>query len=113
MKTRQRTTPNHPRTTSSRIWRTAMLSLALGLPALAPGAGAASTDDYFENVLFSPGKATLAAEARGRVTIYDGLTQRVVDRALDEQFERIDHMMFIRTRYTLPDGSEDIDDDCD
>ena len=69
--------------------------------------------NYDENVLFSPSKAVLLAEKRGRVTIYDGLEHRVVDRALDTQFGRIDNMMFVRTRESLPDGSLDIDDDCD
>lgn len=95
------------------IWRTIIASLVLGLPGGAVGADADPAEHYFQNVLTNPGKAVLLAEARGRVTIYDGLPHRVVEQALDEQFERIDHMMFIRTRYMLPDGSEDVDEDCD
>ena len=47
------------------------------------------------------------------MTIYDGLEDKVVEQALDTQFERIDHMMFVRTRETLPDGSIEFEDDCD
>ena len=53
----------------------------------------------------------LLAEAKGRVTIYDGQEHRVVDRALDTQFHRIENMMFVRTRETSPDGEESIEDD--
>lgn len=74
----------------------------------------AVADDSFQmNALFNPGKAQLQAEARGRVMIYDGLDEETVERALDEQFERIDHMMFIRTRRAGPEGAVIVtDDDC-
>ena len=68
---------------------------------------------YDENVLFNPSDATLQAEAKGRVTIYDGLEHSVVDHALDTQFGRMESMMFVRTRETLPDGDVEFDDDCD
>lgn len=72
-------------------------------------------DDYYENALTNPSEALLRAEAKGHVTIYDGLEHKVVDQALDTQFQRIDNMMFVHTRETLPDGSIDYygDDDCD
>jgi hypothetical protein len=71
-------------------------------------------DDSFQmNALFNPGKAQLQAEARGRIMIYDGLDEEVVERALDEQFGRIEHMMFIRTRRAGPEGAVIVeDDDC-
>ena len=74
-----------------------------------------SAEDYYQNVLTNPSEAVLRAEANGSVTIYDGLEHKVVDQALDTQFQRIDHMMFVRTRETMPDGSIDYydDDDCD
>jgi hypothetical protein len=37
----------------------------------------------------------------------------LVARQKDEQFERIDSMLFIRTQYTLDDGSTYESDDCD
>ncbi|HYQ71946.1 MAG TPA: hypothetical protein VET88_08460, partial [Gammaproteobacteria bacterium] len=65
-------------------------------------------------VLFSPTDSQLRAETRGRVMIYDGLEDADVERALDEQFDRVEHMMFVRTRHTAPDGESSYDDDgCD
>ena len=69
------------------------------------------SDNYDQNVLLNPSEADLLAEAKGRVTIYDGLEHSVVDHALDTQFESIDNMMFIRTGETLPDGEVSSDDD--
>jgi hypothetical protein len=88
-----------------------LLCTASGLPAVAAGAN----DEFQYNTLLNPIRAQLNAEARGRVMIYDGLEEAVVDRALDEQFDRIEHMMFTRTRQT-PADDEDIavveDDGC-
>jgi hypothetical protein len=77
------------------------------------GTAMAVGDDYSQNALLNPSESILLAEHRGRVTIFDGLDERVVDRALDTQFERIDRMMFVRTRYVQQDGSFEFDDDCD
>ena len=52
-----------------------------------------------------------ASERRGRVTIYDRIPVSEVERALDEQFERIDSMMFVRTQYPVADDG--FEDDCD
>ena len=83
---------------------------------LAPLAQAADANDGFQsNALFNPTPAQLKAEARGRVMIYDGLDNTVVERALDEQFDRIEHMMFVRTRQSTPDDDEEYiveDDGC-
>jgi hypothetical protein len=69
---------------------------------------------YQQKVLLEPGKSVLRAEARGRVTIYDGLDESRVDQAMDEQFDRIENMMFVRTRRSAADGTVDYDDDgCD
>ena len=70
-------------------------------------------DSYQERVLFSPSAEILLAEARGRVMIYDGLTNETVEKALDDQFDRIGNMMFIRTVYTQENGESEVEDDCD
>lgn len=95
--------------------RIAFIVLLLGT-LLAPLAQAADANDGFQyNALFNPATAQLKVEERGRVMIYDGLDNSVVERALDEQFDRIEHMMFIRTRQSEPaddDGFTDEDDGC-
>lgn len=60
--------------------------------------------------LHHPSDKLLKMERRGRVTIYDGLQETEVKRAMDEQFDRIDRMMFIRIK--TEDG-HGLDDGCD
>jgi len=54
--------------------------------------------------LLNPTQVDREAEAKGRVMIYDGLTDREVARAFDEQFDRLEHMMFTRTVVTDNSG---------
>jgi hypothetical protein len=65
---------------------------------------AADVSDIELRRLFEPTEAELVAEERGRIYIYDGLRDVDVQRALDEEFERVDHMMFIRIRKTDEGG---------
>lgn len=85
------------------------LILAIVLALLTPAVGA--NDKFQHNALFNPSKSLLKAEAHGRIMIYDGLAHEVVEQALDEQFERIEHMMFVGIRHTQPDGEVYTDDD--
>ncbi len=75
--------------------------LILGLGA---SASAQADDRYQYEMLLNPSAEMLAAENRGYVMIYDGLENSVVERALSEQFERIENMMFVGTRYLEEDG---------
>ena len=52
--------------------------------------------------LNEPTERERAHERAGNVYIYDGLTDREVDQALNTHFDRIDYMMFIGTRKTVP-----------
>lgn len=74
---------------------------------------ASAVDSYRERVLFSPGSEILQAEARGRIMIYDELKNETVEKALNDQFDRIENMMFIRTVYVHENGEYSVDNDCD
>ncbi|KAA6187799.1 hypothetical protein F2Q65_00720 [Thiohalocapsa marina] len=54
--------------------------------------------------LLEPTQAELAQEDKGRIYIYEALTHQDIDRAMDEEFERIDAMMFIRVPKTDASG---------
>ncbi len=73
-----------------------------------------ANNHFYNNLLFTPSDSMLKAESRGRIMIYDGMDNETVERAMDEQFNRIDNMMFTNTHYVQDDGEEYIDDDgCD
>ena len=92
----------------NRIAAALLTAVVLTLPGLAAGAD----DDFQYNSLFNPSQSQLKAETRGRVMIYDGLPENVVDQALDTQFERIDNMMFTRIHRNVEDDKEvEVDDD--
>lgn len=55
-------------------------------------------------LLYNPSEQQLKVERRGRVMIYDGLRGAEIDRALDEEFDRIEHMMFVNTIITDAQG---------
>lgn len=60
--------------------------------------------DWQMSLLFSPGEQQLRVEEKGRVMIYDGLYSSDVNRALDDQFDRMEHMMFTNTIVTDESG---------
>jgi hypothetical protein len=66
--------------------------------------------------LMHPSAAELASEERGKVHIYDSLEINEVNAALDQNFERIQNMMFIRINHLPATGSgpaEVEDDGCE
>ena len=54
--------------------------------------------------LFEPGETQLQRERTGRVTIYSGFTDVQVEQAMAQQFDRVEHMMFVSTVVTAADG---------
>lgn len=71
-------------------------------------------DSFQQNALFNPSMGQLLAENSGRVMIYDGLKIETVNKAMDEQYDRIDNMMFVRTEHPQKDEETIIEDeDCD
>jgi hypothetical protein len=89
----------------------ALTALLMGMLLATVATTADAEDSFQQNALFNPSNSQLQAEARGRIMIYDGLDNAVVERAMDEQFDRIEHMMFVRIRNTQPDGEVSYDDD--
>lgn len=71
-------------------------------------------DEYQYKVLLNPSQDILHAEENGRIMIYDGIENEIVETALNSQFDRIENMMFVRTRYIQPDGEIEVEEDgCD
>lgn len=67
-------------------------------------------DSWQEKMLFNPAPAMLEMEAsRHRVMIYEGLKDVQVSMAMEQQFDRIEHMMFIGTVVTDQRGESVID----
>jgi len=60
--------------------------------------------DWQVRRLMDPSPQELEKERMGNVYIYDGLTEREVDTALDTQFPRIQNMMFVGTVKTDTHG---------
>ena len=61
-------------------------------------------DDWQINRLMQPSQSQLAAEKEGQVYIYDALDIDLVDAAMDQHFDRIEHMMLVRIHH--PPSSE-------
>ncbi len=60
-------------------------------------------------LLFNPVESQLRLEDKGRVFIYDSLKTSDIERVLEEQFDRIEHMMFVRTVTTDEEGNPVLD----
>ena len=74
------------------------------LAAASSMAFAADVSDIELRRLFEPTAAELTAEASGRIYIYEGLRDIDVERAMGEEFKRVESMMFIRTKKTTETG---------
>ena len=56
------------------------------------------------SLLLEPSEQQLKVERKGRVMIYDGLHSADISRVLDQQFHRLEHMMFTNTIVTDSTG---------
>lgn len=65
----------------------------------------ANLEQWLLRRLNEPTERERAHEREGNVYIYDGLTDRDVDLALNRHFDRIEYMMFVGTRRTDPTGT--------
>jgi hypothetical protein len=74
--------------------------LSMTLMATVGVASAADVSEIEKRRLFQPTQAELQEEAAGRIYIYDGLTHADIERAMDEEFHRVESMMFIRVKKT-------------
>jgi len=71
-----------------------------------------AADSWQEKMLFNPTPAQLETEqTRARIMIYHGLKDVQVGLAMDEQFDRIEHMMFTGTVVTNSQGEVLIDEE--
>ena len=85
------------------------ICLLWGTAALADPQG-----DWQLEMIHDPSAAQIKVEERGRVYIYDGLYDSDVKLAMETQFDRVDNMMFVRTKVETPQGETETEDDgCD
>lgn len=54
--------------------------------------------------LLEPTQAELAQERKGRIYIYESLTNQDISQAMEEEFDRVESMMFIRVPKTDDSG---------
>ena len=70
--------------------------------------------DWQLEMIHDPSAAQIKVEERGRVYVYDRLGDADVELAMNMQFDRLDNMMFVRTKVETPKGeTEAADDGCD
>lgn len=101
----------HPRGRTARRTETLLLALALTAPVALPVAASESAADsnlhnWLLRRLNEPTPRERAHEQSGNVYVYDGLTDRDVERAMNSHFDRIEYMMFVGTRRTAAESSE-------
>lgn len=88
--------------------------LLLTITTTIPVVKAGDFNDFQLQRLNAPTEHQVLAEAKGKIYIYEGLTVNQVDTALDNNFERMDAMMFTRIVQRDKNGIDIIEDDgCD
>ncbi|MGB5736782.1 MAG: hypothetical protein WBM40_20315 [Thiohalocapsa sp.] len=86
--------------------KAALAGSLVALLVLAPATGKTTDVSEIElRRLLEPTPSELAQEESGRIYIYDGLRDIDIDHAMREQFDRVEHMMFIRTKKTNDAGA--------
>ncbi len=85
---------------------TGLLWLGLALHASATATEVTGqADDWQTNRLMHPNDSQRRQEQHGTVFIYDGLDNSTVQRAMDDNFDRIQNMMFTRIHHLPPTGA--------
>ena len=92
------------------MYRFGLSAMVMGLVCSSISVDVYAYDDWQMERLFNPSQEALASEASGSIFIYDGLTDKVAERAMDENFQRIEAMMFVRTVVT-DDAAEPLHDE--
>lgn len=91
-----------------------LLTAVFSSGAFGAGDESSMSDWQLTLALNPPGYILEIEEEKERVWILQGLYDDDVERVLDQEFERIDHMMFIQTRHRAPSGEVWIDEEgCD
>ena len=80
-----------------------LLITGISVPAIAT-AGDDRMRGWQLSLLFEPGEQQVRMEKKGRVMIYDGMHTADIQRAMDEEFDRVENMMFTNTIVTDPAG---------
>ena len=83
-----------------------LLLIAFQLPS---ALGDTPANEWQNRRLMQPSPEEVQWEQAGNIMIYDGLTDRQVAVAMDNQFKRIGSMMFTGIIVTSPDGSPTVD----
>lgn len=82
----------------------ALLLTILPVGAVQSGNVEMKIEQWQINRLFNPGENQRKQEQDGMVFIYDGIKGNIVNRVMDEEFDRLDSMMFTRTIITDEEG---------
>lgn len=93
-----------PKTTNLRLGLVLLSVLAVPVSIALTATTVMADESWQHRQLFEPSETQLERESMGRVTIYSGFTDVQVAQAMDRQFDRVEHMMFVGTVVTASDG---------